>query len=142
MTSRQDWLLLGLARRGERGLSPVQVQKAMFLMSAELPRAVGPGFYRFKPYNYGPFDEKIYHDLDDLARDGLVFIDGGGPTRRYAITAKGLDRATQAQSSADPRALGYLDRVVDWVCSLTFSTLVRAIYDKYPKFRANSVFTD
>ena len=142
MISRQDWLLLALARRGDNGLSPVQVQKVMFLIGTELPRAVGSNFYRFKPYNYGPFDRAVYDDLGELARDGFVSIDGSGSWRRYAITANGLARAEEAKSRADRNALTYLDRVVDWVCSLAFTDLIRAIYAKYPSFRVNSVFVD
>jgi hypothetical protein len=55
-TSRQDWLLLALALRGGLPVTPVQIQKAMFLMSAEAKQYLGRGFYAFIPHNYGPFE--------------------------------------------------------------------------------------
>jgi hypothetical protein len=55
MTARQDWLLMALAYRNGEPMTPAQIQKAMFLMSAEAPALVGRFFYNFVPYNYGPF---------------------------------------------------------------------------------------
>jgi hypothetical protein len=45
------------------------------------------------------------------------------------------------KKSADPTAARYLENVVDWVTSLNFSQLVRAIYAKYPRYKVNSVFS-
>jgi len=51
MTTRQEWLLIALAHRRGEPMTPVQIQKAMFLMDAEAKHFVGPGFYKFVPYN-------------------------------------------------------------------------------------------
>jgi hypothetical protein len=106
-------------------------------------RLVGPGFYRFVPYNYGPFDANVYHDLDGLVARGLVTCDSfpGRTWKMYAVTPPGLAGAAQAKAAANRNALAYLARVVDWVSSMSFPQLVRAIYAKYPAFKANSVFT-
>jgi len=36
----------------------------------------------------------------------------------------------------------YLDDVVEWTRSLSFTELVKAIYQDYPDMKANSVFRD
>jgi DNA-binding PadR family transcriptional regulator len=143
MTTRQEWLLLALAHRNGEPMTPVQIQKAMFLMGMEAKQLVGPGFYKFVPYNYGPFDANVYHDLDMLAAKGLVTCDSfpGRTWKMYAVTPGGLAEAARAKKTASKIAVGYLEKVVVWVCSLSFPALVRAIYAKYPKFKANSVFT-
>ena len=142
MTRRQDWLLLALAHRKGLPMTPVQIQKTMFLMSAEAKQHVGGGFYKFIPYNYGPFDSDVYSDLDLLELHGLV---ASAATSRgwktYAVTPAGLTASGSIEPAADARAVGYLKQVVDWVCSLSFPALLRAIYAKYPKYKANSVFT-
>lgn len=123
-------------------MSPVQIQKAMFLMAKEAEREVGRGFYRFKPYNYGPFDAAIYDDLEELARTDLVAIEIS-PNRRwhsYSVTAAGRQRSAEIRESAKAETLEFLKRVVEWVCARSFSSLVRAIYEKYPEYRTNSVF--
>jgi uncharacterized protein len=142
MTTRQEWLLMALAHREGEPLTPVQIQKAMFLMSVEARPLVGQ-FYEFIPYNYGPFDARVYHDLDSLAREGLVTTMpfAGRNWKLYAVTPAGLTKAAHSKRSADERGVAYLEKVVDWVSSLSFPQLVRAIYAKYPEYKVNSVFT-
>jgi DNA-binding PadR family transcriptional regulator len=143
MTTRQEWLLMALALRDGQPLTPAQIQKAMFLMSAEAPELVGQAFYNFIPYNYGPFDSNVYSDLDVMTQKGLVTAStvSGRSWKVYAITPAGLDQASKAGETADPKGLEFLKRVVDWVASMSFPELVRAIYAKYPAYKANSVFT-
>lgn len=71
VTAKQDWLLLALAHRAGRPLTPAQIQKAMFLMGAEARTLVEPRSYDFTPYNYGPFDASVYHDLDAMVEKGF-----------------------------------------------------------------------
>ena len=142
MTTKQEWLLIALAHRRGQVMTPAQIQKAMFLMRMEAAAYVGDRFYDFIPYNYGPFDAAVYHDLDDLAEKGLV-TGGALPGRSwkvYAVTPAGIEAAAQARQAADGTALGYLERVVDWVSSMSFPALIRSIYEKYPDFKVNSVF--
>jgi hypothetical protein len=75
MASRDEFLLLALASASDGRLTPVQIQKAMFLLKQEAGQFVGPDFYEFVPYNYGPFNSSIYDDLNALAGAGLVTID-------------------------------------------------------------------
>jgi len=142
MTARHEWLLIALAHRRGEVMTPVQVQKAMFLMDAEAKQFVGEKFYQFVPYNYGPFDADVYNDLALLEREGLV---ASVPTDRgwkmFAATPAGVIAAAKVQQGADAKAVAYLQKVVDWVASLSFTALVRAIYEKYPKYKANSVFS-
>ena len=63
MLTRQDWLLLALSKSPGGAMSPVQIQKAMFLFGQEAGDTVGTDFYSFQPYDYGPFDSAVYEDL-------------------------------------------------------------------------------
>jgi DNA-binding PadR family transcriptional regulator len=143
MTTRQEWLLMALAHRKGQPLTPAQIQKAMFLMSAEARSLVSTRFYEFVPYNYGPFDASVYHDLDKLALDGLVATmpSGGRNWKLYAVTPAGLAEAAKSKRTANEIGVAYLEKVVDWVSSLSFPQLVRAIYAKYPKDQVNRVCT-
>ena len=143
MTTRQEWLLLALAHRNGAPMTPAQIQKAMFLMSAEASALVGHEFYDFVPYNYGPFDARVYHDLDTMVQNGLV-TSSHSPGRNwkvYAVTPFGLAEAAASRRRANERGVRYLQNVVDWASSMSFPQLVRAIYAKYPQYKANSVFT-
>jgi hypothetical protein len=141
--TRERWLLMALAHRAGQPMTPVQIQKAMFLMAMEARQFLPQKFYDFVPYNYGPFDSDIYRDLEGLAARGLVTYDGSSDRswKAYAATVAGVEAGLRAMTEANPKGVDYLRRAVDWVCSLGFTQLVRAIYQKYPAFKANSVFT-
>src|ERR1019366_5184043 len=138
---RTDWLLIALAEAGSRGLTPVQLQQDLFLLGRNKTAAVGADFYHFVPYNYGPFCTDVYRDAEALAEKGLVSIEKSG--RRwpeYYATAVSKEYLDQILKKADSSVVDYLGRVVRWAQSLSFPELVRAIYEKYPEFKQNSVF--
>jgi uncharacterized protein len=140
---RNTWLLLALEAAGRSGLTPAQLQKSLFLLDKEIPQSFAGGDrYYFSAYNYGPFSKQIYDDAERLAAEGLVSITRaeGQNFNDYRITAVGEERAARLKSGVNSSSLGYLKIVVDWAKTKSFSELVRAIYAKYPEFRANSVF--
>jgi uncharacterized protein len=137
---RQDWLLLGLAAAKDAELTPVQLQKMMFLLRDAFVRPGPQEVYDFVPYHYGPFDSSIYRDAEDLESRGLVTIAHAGTVKRYRITPEGMRRAQELAATAPTTVHGYLQRLVDWMLPLSFAELVRAVYAKYPDYRRNSVF--
>jgi hypothetical protein len=133
--------MLAISYAKGRGLSPVQLQKILFLLGKQLPEEVGSNFYTFEPYNYGPFDRTVYSDASMLAGLGMVTKnDSGRSFWEYAPTAEGLEYAEKLKASAPAKAISYLEKVVPWAQGLSFSALVRAIYAKYPEYKENSVF--
>jgi hypothetical protein len=142
MASRQEFLLLALASATDGRLTPVQVQKAMFLLKQEASQYVGPDFYEFVPYNYGPFNSSIYDDLNALAGLGLVSIDQpqGRSWAMYTITGPGLEKADLVSDELAPLIRDYTKSVVTWIKAQSFAGLLRSIYSKYPTFAVNSVF--
>lgn len=63
----RDLLLTVLACAEGRSFTPAQIQKAMFLLSRQMPGLVeeGPGF-AFRPFDFGPFDAGVYHEAATL----------------------------------------------------------------------------
>jgi hypothetical protein len=58
--TRQQLLLAILAAAKGRSYSPVQIQKAVFLITRNLPGLVTEGEgIDFHPYDYGPFDSEV-----------------------------------------------------------------------------------
>lgn len=140
----KDWTLLVIAAAKGHSLTPVQLQKALFLIARNLTSTQRHTafFYDFRPYDYGPFDAEVYRDAERLRAEGLVIIDpsGGVAYRDYTVTAAGVERASILRSQLESSVCDYLDRVVAWVRSLSFNALVQAIYRDYPEMRVNSVF--
>lgn len=139
--SRSYWTMLAIGLAKERGLTPVQLQKALFLLGRELPSEVGPDFYNFTPYNYGPFDRAVYVDASMLRVTGSVAITRSeSGYDEYSATPAGREFTESLKEKLPPRGVAYLERAVAWTQSLSFSELVRAIYARYPEYRENSVF--
>jgi hypothetical protein len=137
---RQDWVLLALNFGGAKGLSPVQLQKSLFLLRMEV-QEIQVNFYDFFPHNYGPFCKQIYADAERMAQDGLIVIERMQQAHSiFLISAIGEARVAHIRPEVAPRALNYLRTAVEWTQQQSFSGLIRAIYDKYPEYRINSVF--
>jgi uncharacterized protein len=144
MLERRDWLLVALAEAANGQLSPVQIQKAMFLFREgarqQLPQ---DQFYEFVPYHYGPFSADIYYDLEALERRDLVEIlrSETGRRRSYIITPDGRARAEAIRAEAR-RPYAYIGNLTRWIARKPFPDLLRYIYRRWPEFRRNSIFVD
>ena len=142
MLTRQDWLLLALSKSPGGTMSPVQIQKALFLFGQETGGSLGTKFYSFEPYDYGPFDAAIYADLRRMTGQGHVRGEWspGRSWKTYAITESGRKAALVLHNDANARHAEFLGRTVAWVRKRSFSELLRSVYAAYPDFAVNSVF--
>lgn len=139
---RDHVLLVVLSLAEGEPLTPVQIQKSLFLADDKVPNAF-EARYDFQPYDYGPFDRHVYADAQALSRLGFVEI-GTDPRgwSTYAATPEGLNRAQELKRQLSEENLTLLGRIVSLVRRLSFSELVSAIYRAYPPMRARSVFRD
>lgn len=143
--TRRDLLLSILAAANGQPYEPVQVQKATFLVLANLPWLVddGPAF-AFEPYDYGPFDRAVYVEAEQLARNGLAVIhpSSSGRWKTYAASEAGVAYGRRSLAVLAPEVGQYVEEIARWVRAQEFGNLVRSIYQAYPDMRANSVFVD
>jgi hypothetical protein len=134
-----DWILLVLAEVDF--LSPVQLQKALFVIGDKL---CPEGFYEFEPYDYGPFCKEVYAEASTLEIAGFVQVDHSNQRsyRTYSATPLGYERASNLKRELSERERAFVEKVVAWVRRLPFQKLVSSIYKAYPHMKANSVFQD
>lgn len=140
--TRNEVTLAMLALGDGAAYQPVQIQKAMFLLTDKLPHLVneGPG-YSFRPYDYGPFDDDIYKVAEEEARKGLVNIGNSGRWRTYAASQEGIARGREILAQISETDRERLKKISELVRRLSFTDLVKAIYKAYPHMKANSVFS-
>ena len=138
----RDIMLLVIAAAGDTGLTPVQLMKSVFLIGQSGLSGLPSDFYSFIPYNYGPFNSDVYRDAEVMVNERLVLEirEAGRDWSKYAITPAGFRHAKNLKRRVAGEFSDYIDAIVNWVKSLTFSGLLRAIYAKYPEMRENSVF--
>ena len=140
MTLSSTQVVSGAMAAGGPGAiyDPVQIQKLLFLVDREIPEEVGGPHFRFVPYHYGPFDEKVYGILQLLERKGQVTVDRTGAYPCYALTDLGLKEGLGILRTLAPAVSHYLTQAADWVRRLSFSQLLRDIYARYPDMATNS----
>ncbi|OHB18223.1 MAG: hypothetical protein A2544_01185 [Candidatus Zambryskibacteria bacterium RIFOXYD2_FULL_43_10] len=143
MKDRAKWILMALFVAGEEGLSPAQLQKAIFLLQKAFPNLETLS-YNFQPYNYGPFDVGVYHDVEMLADNALVELRqrGGHNWSSYHISETGKKTSELLKNSLDSDAVLHLTKLVKLIQSVSFQTLIGSIYKKYPEYKKNSIFKD
>jgi uncharacterized protein len=141
--TRSEMLLAILAASNGRPYTPVQIQKATFLVTRNLPHLVDIGQnYVFAPYDYGPFDQNVYNDAQMMRLEGHVEITQPQGVRwsQYAASDEGVERGRRLLDALGKRDRSYIESISHWVRILTFEQLVKAVYDKYPEMRVNSIF--
>lgn len=141
--NRKDWLLLVIAAADGQELTPAQLQKSVFLLGEERGEAVDEDFYEFEPYHYGPFCLDVYLEAEALETQGLIaiHINRTGRWQEYRATSEGLGQAADLEKSADKDVVQFIKEQVTWARGVSFQELIREIYRRYPRFRANSVFS-
>jgi uncharacterized protein YwgA len=142
--TKRELLLACLAAAQGGTYEPVQIQKLVFLFQEKAPDLFKKKPFKFFPYNYGPFDQTIYAELDQMSGEGLVRIWPGtyGTPRSYDLTDEGKKAAKEVLDGMEDRFRGFLTELSAWVRSVSFATLVGAIYKEFPEMKVNSVFRD
>lgn len=103
---------------------------------------IGGLYFNFVPYDYGPYDKDVYRELENLAEMGLVGVigDPSFSYRKYRASGDGLvDGAAELDDLPDTISV-YIRQLSSFVRRLSFSQLVRAVYQEYPEMKENSVF--
>lgn len=140
---REYWLLLVLNSAKGHELTPIQLQKSLFLLGKMVPGVSDKDFYNFYPYSYGPFDPSIYFDAEKLEEEGLIGINCGTDRwKEYFITNEGVKYSNKLKKQLDEHLVDYIDKIVGFVKKLPFRKLVKMIYKHFPEYKVNSVFQD
>ena len=139
---REDWVLVVLAAAKGDPLTPVQLQKGLFLLEKRCPEVSGGNYYSFTPYSYGPFDVDVYHDAECWQEKGFVTItySGNSRFREYQATESGIKYVQSLP--LDSSVLVCAEDIVQYVKGQSFQELVASIYREYPEMRVNSIFKE
>lgn len=138
---KRDWTLLATHFASQRGISPAQLQKSLFLFGMVFEDSL-KDYYDFKPYHYGPFTSDIYFDAEHLDEAGLLSTMpvNGRRWEKYFVTEEGARTAVSLLNNIDKEKVDYLETVVQWATSIPFTSLIKSIYKQYPKYAKNSLF--
>lgn len=138
---RRDVLLAVLSLASCDGYSPVQIQKTLFLVDRNCPELFDDeDKYNFQPYDYGPFDKKIYEDIEEIAVEGDAIVTNQWRFKNYKVTETGEEKGQSIFKNMPESDRDYIKKVSEIVRKMSFTQLVSAIYKAYPEMKANSIF--
>lgn len=137
---RPRYVLAVMSASQQPEYEPAQLQKLFFLMDREAAQHTGGPYFDFRPYDYGPFDVKVYEEVESIAKQGFAVVDNSGFYRRYSLTLAGITDGKAALNEFTPGGRDYAARAANWVRSVSFNQLVSEIYKRYPDMKENSVF--
>ncbi len=144
ITLRQKTLILFLAAGNEDKIDPIRIMKGLFLFAKKTPDdwLSTDARYEFVPYSYGPCSFQIYSDIDGLISRGLVSEEQiqDQSWKYYSVTDKGREIAQESRKEIHSDAVGFLERIREFVSSVSFRNLLAVIYREYPDYAVNSVF--
>lgn len=139
---RRYWVLLALASTEGSVFTPVQLQKTIFLIGERLGVSRGKDFYKFSPYDYGPFTPEVYRDAEILENEGLINI-GYAPNLRwkmYSVLPKGVEFANELIRGIPTETVQKITEITNLVLNLSFKELIEEVYEEFPEYSGNSVF--
>lgn len=136
---KKSFILIAFAPAKGGIHSPVQVQKLLFVLDKQIHQYVEGPHFNFEPYDYGPFDKRVYEELEDLAHEGDVEIIFG-KWKSFRLTEVGQKKAEDLLNTIQNPIQEHIRNVSKFVRTCSFSELVSAIYKAYPEMKVNSVF--
>ena len=118
--NRKDLLLLVLAAAGGdpggRGYPPAEVPLPAPGAGGWRER-LGPSRYEFRAYDFGPFDDQIYADIDFLENVGLIAKD---PAGEVPLSESGEEQqASESWATSDPEFAPWTTEKTIWAYRLT-----------------------
>lgn len=154
LNHRHKWMLRLLYTPNESGVSePIhgrtRIQKAMFLLQRKLREEFRTRIgFKFEPYKYGPFDERVYEVLEELEMKQLVTTtpaeehDSPHDSTRYELTEDGAEEAEKLWGHIDDEK----KRLCEWVryeqADRPLGSLLSYVYRMYPEMTTNSEIAD
>jgi hypothetical protein len=122
-------------------LDRIRMQKGIFLLEMKGPTA-WQQFYKFSPYDWGPFSRALMGDLDLLVNSALL-EKRPVPNARYhsyGTTTRGEKKAGELWAGLSQPERVFISAVRHFVTSRSFSRLLRDIYAEFPAFAVRSRF--
>lgn len=141
--NRRDWLIALLHAAGTRGynepvVGSVRIMKLLFLIKQRIQLN---NFYTFQPYLYGPCSFDVYKDLAELTKESIVeeIKDKYTKFETFKLTTKGEKEGERTFSELPDETKKAIEEVKTEFNQMSFVTLLRYVYSKYPKYRRLSV---
>lgn len=129
ITYKQRVLLALIDALSQQGRSSkFQIEKNLFLLKKEEDMDNYIKFYNFYPYNYGPFSNGSYFDLNSLISKGYILEE----KKRFKITEKAIKYLETLTPLIQDKIKKTISRFT------TDNEIKEYVYEKYPEYTIKS----
>lgn len=135
---RRQKIILALLDSAGKPLSRTIFVKLSFLLGQETEIRDEATFYRFVPYQYGPFSFALYRELDALANQSYVVQDDGG----VRLDDSSLVETRKLIADLPASAQSSVRCITSRYASKRQRTLLRELYSRYPWYAVKSELAD
>lgn len=124
--TRRGWLLFAVSVAGPSGLSPVQLQRSLFLVCQKREELVGPDFYEFESNGSGPVSLALYADIDLLVTAEYIVKEWvpESSCSIFRLSGAGRARVADFRRKMKKEALGSFEDAVAWVKEQSYQEMV------------------
>jgi uncharacterized protein (DUF488 family) len=118
------YLIYSMKKRGMK-ITKTQLDKLLFLLKKESKISDYVKFYNFYPYNFGPFSNQFYFDLNDLASRGIMT-----DQFEFNITNETIETYLKENEKK------IIDQTIDKFRDID---IIEYTYEKYPEYTTKSL---
>lgn len=136
--------LLCFIGASDKPVDPIRIMKGLFIFTKlteqkKLPRQ--PRQFKFAAMSFGPCSSDVYDALEELQSEGLVKEEPvpGETWTRHVITKAGAAAVAKITKRESGKVLDFLRNLRKWCDKQSFSSLLKAVYRRWPKYARNSV---
>jgi len=125
MLQRQAALIyvISILERYKPKIDRTYLDKLLFLIKKETEIDKKIKFYNFFPYNYGPFSNQFYFDLEYLTRQGYL----------------GEDLKPKTEAKLGPYEKKIIDGIIDKYGIFSLKEIKNYVYKNYPEYTCKSL---
>jgi uncharacterized protein YwgA len=142
----QDWilpfLLLGSGNEDEPVIKgSLLLVKEFFVFIKEIKPELDT-FYKFTPYDYGPYSFELRRNLESLNKDGLIKIVRNTERTDYYLTPQGRIKSKELAEKINPKIKEKIIKLRHDGDRLGYLGVLRHVYARYPEYTTVSKIKD
>ena len=146
------FLLLLLYSKGKSGdlnekiTGITKLEKLLFLVKEEVLKKhklpFEEDYYVFRPYNYGPFTEELFDDIELLSDLGFLPKTDERENDDFVLTSEGAQKASEIKDLLPNDIVAGIENIKKNYADRSLNNLLEYVYTKYPDYTLKSQIKD
>jgi uncharacterized protein YwgA len=140
-----DWVLPFLVNGSEQGQPVVKGSLLLFKEFFVFVKEIKPeldAYFKFVPYDYGPYSFQLRTNLDTLLILGLIKTERTNDRTDYYLTERGKQKAQTLSEKIDQKTKEKIIKLRQDGTKLGYMGVLSYVYARYPEYTTASKIKD